>query len=79
MSSTVPTRHLDDVAELRARAEQAEAALARVTALAIDMRTWQLGADPMRYSDAIAEAILEPGFYLPGAAIEALEKSHRRR
>lgn len=76
---TNPTLRLDDTADLFARLEAAEAAIARVRELAIDMRTWRVGVDPMRCSDAVAEALLPPGVYLPGAAIKALEEKHRGR
>lgn len=74
---TNPTLPLDDTADLFARLEAAEAAVARVAELVFDMRTWRLGADPLRYADAVAEALLPPGVYLPGAAINALEELRR--
>ncbi|MBB2909310.1 hypothetical protein FHS43_000556 [Streptosporangium becharense] len=79
----MPTPHRspsDELAQLRARAERAEQALARVADLALDMRTWAIGtADPLRYADEIANALLPPGrIYLPGQAIQVLEKWRRR-
>nr|WP_062336148.1 hypothetical protein [Herbidospora sakaeratensis] len=78
LDDTTPTEHAPQTV---GGLDIAQAAVARVTKLALDMRTWcSPHGVAVQYADDIAKAILGEAGLLPfGEALKRLEAEHRQR